>query len=66
MAAKSWLGMAGLREEQVAWSLFDAGCWGYVSVTLSCLLPLVLKQQTPASIEKVKRHNREMRNSTCR
>jgi len=44
--------MAGLREEQVAWSLFDAGCWGYVSVTLSCLLPLVLKQQTPASIEK--------------
>eukprot|EP00960_Hanusia_phi_P033308 750396-Hanusia_phi.AAC.1 len=57
MAAKSWLGMAGLREEQVAWSLFDAGCWGYVSVTLSCLLPLVLKQQTPPSIEKRRREN---------
>eukprot|EP00961_Rhodomonas_salina_P027408 370928-Rhodomonas_salina.4 len=35
--------------DKVAWSLFDAGCWGYASVTVSTLVPLVFKQDTPKS-----------------
>ena len=32
-----------LTKEQWAWSLFDAGCWGYASVTVSTIIPLVVR-----------------------
>jgi hypothetical protein len=35
-----------LTKEQWAWSLFDAGCWGYASVTVSTIIPLVVRQPT--------------------
>jgi len=41
------LKFSGLSWDQIAWSLFDAGCWGYASVTISTLVPLVFKQDTP-------------------
>jgi MFS-type transporter involved in bile tolerance (Atg22 family) len=41
-----------LTSEQWAWILFDAGCWGYISVTVGTLVPLVFKQDTPED-EKV-------------
>ena len=32
---------------QWAWALFDAGCWGYASVTINTLVPLVCVPRLP-------------------
>ena len=41
-----------LSQEQWAWTLFDAGCWGYASVTINTLVPLVFKQDAPEDEQK--------------
>jgi len=41
-----------LSKEQWAWTLFDAGCWGYASVTINTLVPLVFKQDAPEDERK--------------